>query len=98
MGLADPRAPVQEERVVGLGGELGHGQRRGVGEPVALADHELLEAVLGVQPRAALAVEGGGWRADGGWLIGRRRGPGRPDHLHDRVRVEARRGGAPQQR
>jgi hypothetical protein len=95
MGLAEPRLAVQEKRVVGLGGQLRHGERSRVGEAVALADHELVEAVLRVQPRAALAVESGG-RA-GGWLIWWRCGPGRPDDLHDRLRVEARGRGAPQQ-
>ena len=49
---------MEEERVVGLGGRLGDGQRRGVGEPVALADHEAIEAVLRVELRviAPLAV------------------------------------------
>ena len=49
VGLAEARPAVDEERVVGVAGLLGHGQRRGVGEAVAAADDELLEGVLGDQ-------------------------------------------------
>ena len=51
MGLADAGRAVEEERVVGLPGQLGDGQRGGVGEAVAVADHELVEGVLRVQAR-----------------------------------------------
>ncbi len=44
------RTPVDEQRVVGLGGRLGDGDRRRVGEAVAGADDEGLEDVLRVQP------------------------------------------------
>src|SRR5579859_4517412 len=40
---------VEEERVVGLSGELGDSQRRGVGHPVPVSDDELLEAVARVE-------------------------------------------------
>ena len=58
---------MEEERVVGLGGRLGDGQRRGVGEAVALADHEALEGVAGVQavaPRRLRASLSSGGEAD----------------------------------
>ena len=48
VGLADPRRTADEEWVVGLSGELGNGQSGGVGEPVAVADDEVLEAVPGI--------------------------------------------------
>ena len=47
--LAEPGRAVDEERVLGLGGQLRDGQRGRVGEPVAVADHELLEGVLRVE-------------------------------------------------
>ena len=47
--LADPRRAVQEERVVGVAGQLRHRQRRRVSEAVSGADHELVEGVLRVQ-------------------------------------------------
>ena len=58
MGLADPGRAADEQRVVGLGGHLGDGQRGGVGEAVAVADDELLEGELGVaeRPRRASAA------------------------------------------
>ena len=40
---------MQEERVVGLGRSLGDGKGGGVGDPVALADHEAIEGVVGVE-------------------------------------------------
>ena len=51
--LAEPGRAVQEERVVGLAGQLGDGERRGVREAVAVADDELLERVLRVQADAS---------------------------------------------
>ncbi len=65
--LADARGPADEQRVVGLRGHLGDGQRGGVGEAVAVADHELVEGELGVAERArARRPCGGGARARGG--------------------------------
>ena len=58
--LADPGRAVQEERVVGVAGQLGDRERRGVREAVARADHELVEGVLRVQ-----AVGVGGAAAPG---------------------------------
>ena len=43
--LPEPGRAVEEERVVGLAGELGHRQRCRVGEAVAGADHEAVEGV-----------------------------------------------------
>ena len=78
--LAEPGRRVEEQRVVGLAGDLGDGQRGGVGQAVALADDELLEAVAGVE-LGGLAVGSG---ASAGGLRGvparcrrRRRGCGR---------------------
>ena len=60
VGLADARRAADEERVVGLRGHLGDGQRGGVGEPVAVADHELVEGQLGVAEAGPLARGGDG--------------------------------------
>ncbi len=49
VGLAEPRRGVEEERVVGLARKLGDGEGGRVGEAVAVADDELLEAVAGVE-------------------------------------------------
>ena len=65
VGLAEPGRAVQEERVVRLGRQLGDGQRGGVGEAVALADHELVEAVLRVEPAAGGGVGRPGLGASG---------------------------------
>ena len=43
--LAQARRSVKEERVVGLAGKLRDRQRRGVGEAIAVANDELVEAV-----------------------------------------------------
>ena len=56
--LADAGRAADEQRVVGLRGHLGDGQRGGVGEPVAVADHELVERELGVAERAAASRRG----------------------------------------
>ena len=48
---------MQEQWVVGLTGKLGHGQRRGVGQSVAVPDDELIEVVAGVQG-AGVEAEG----------------------------------------
>jgi len=45
VGLAEPRGPVDEERVVGLAGGLGGGVGRGGRELVRLPDHEGIERV-----------------------------------------------------
>ncbi len=55
--LADARGPEDEQWVVGLRGHLGHGQGGGVGEPVAVADHELVERQLGIAERPGERVE-----------------------------------------
>ena len=47
--LAEAGRAVEEERVVGLAGQLGDGERGGVGEAVAVADDELVERELGVK-------------------------------------------------
>ena len=54
MGLSEPGAPVDEERVVRLGRRFRHGQRGGVREAVRRADHERVERVLlaHLEPRA----------------------------------------------
>ena len=71
VGLADAGGAVDEQRVVGVAGKLGHGQRRGMGEAVGVADDELLERQVRVDPvvlgdgrvgsggAAALAASGG---------------------------------------
>ena len=48
MRLADARRTADKERVVCLCGHLGDRQGGSVGEPVAVADDELLERELGV--------------------------------------------------
>ena len=50
VGLAQPGLAVDEQRVVRLGRRLGDGDGGRVGEPVARADDEGVEGVLGVQP------------------------------------------------
>ncbi len=57
VGLAHAHAAIEEQRIVGLRGPLGHGQRGGMRELVAVADHEGIERVLGVQLRRAVEVE-----------------------------------------
>ena len=56
VGLAQAGRAVDEQRVVGPAGALGHRQRGGVGEAVRRADDELVERVAGVErargPRA----------------------------------------------
>jgi len=49
--LADAWWPADEQGVVRVSGHLGDRQRGGVGEPVAVADHELVEGQLGVAER-----------------------------------------------
>src|SRR6266545_4582310 len=50
VGLAEPGAAVDEERVVRLRRRLGDGQRGRVCEAVRRADHERVERVLRVEP------------------------------------------------
>ena len=50
--LAEPRAAVDEERVVRLRRRLGDGERGRVGEAVRRADHERVERVLHVEAAA----------------------------------------------
>ena len=52
--LAEPGRAADEERVVGEAGHLGDGERGGVGEPVGVADHELVER----EARVELAARG----------------------------------------
>ena len=62
VGLAEPGRAADEERVVGQARHLGHRQRRGVGEPVAVADHELVEREARVEllrDRGALGLGAG---------------------------------------
>ena len=68
VGLAEPGRAADEQRVVGEPGHLGDGERGGVGEPVAVADDELVEGEAGVEGGA-----GGDHRA----LRRRRRAGGR---------------------
>jgi len=49
VGLSEPRRAVDEERVVGVSRHFRHRERRCVGEPIAVADHELSKRVLGVE-------------------------------------------------
>ena len=62
VGLADTGRSADEQRVVGLRRHLGDGQRGGVREAVAVADHELVEGELGIAERAAWRVRCGPWR------------------------------------
>src|SRR5881394_3706429 len=75
MGLAEPGAAVDEERVVCLGGRFGDRERGGVREAVGRADDEEIKRVLRVQvsdpPRLGLALP----------PTGRRRGLGRGPRL-----------------
>ena len=65
VGLPEPWRGVEEERVVGLSRKLGDGERGRVGEAVAVADDELIEAVA--------RVEGSGLRRLGGSVAPRSR-------------------------
>src|SRR6185437_8516788 len=49
MSLAHADSAIEEERVIGLGGPLGHGQRGGVSKLVAGADYESIEGVARVK-------------------------------------------------
>ena len=91
VGLADAGRADDEERVVGLAGQLGDRERRGVGEAVGVADDELLEGELGVQARGLALGEERGARVVGD---GRRRGQA----VRRRVSSSRRRRGAPRAR
>jgi hypothetical protein len=47
VGFAQADTPVDEERVIGLRGELGDGLARRLGELIGVADHEGIEGVAG---------------------------------------------------
>ena len=85
--LAEPGRPADEERVVGEAGQLGDGERGGVGEPVGVADDELLERVARVEgsagPGRARALAG----ARSPWPAAR---VGRRDELDARLGPEHR--------
>jgi hypothetical protein len=66
MRLADAGRAADEQRVVCVRGQLGDGQRRGVGEPVAVADHELPERELWVGGRWVAAAGRSAHRPAGG--------------------------------
>jgi hypothetical protein len=88
VGFAEPGRAVQEERVIGLGRQLRHGQGGRVGEVVSLADHELIEGVLGVQP--ALGRVGERWTFRDGSVGGTvRADPRGTNDLDHRPPVEA---------
>ena len=73
MGLAEPGRSADVERVVGEAGQLGDGEGGRKGQPVAVADHELVERVAGVDGLRAgrrPATRRGGCRA-----LGRPRAP-----------------------
>jgi hypothetical protein len=61
VGLAQAHSAIEEERVVALGRDLGHGPRGGMGELVGRADHEALEGVLRIEDGEGgrLPVRGG---------------------------------------
>ena len=67
VGFTDAGRAIDEQRVVGLPGQLGDGERGRMREPVRIADDELPEGVLRVEPLAL------------GWLVRgcRLRGGGR---------------------
>jgi hypothetical protein len=72
VGLAQAGVAVNEQRVKGLRGRLGHGERRRVGELVVGADDEVLERVPRVERAREVAlnrfpqVKGKGQRGHGG--------------------------------
>src|SRR6185437_1293731 len=57
MSLAHADSAIEEERVVGLGGPLGHGQRGGVSKLVAGADHESIEGVARVKLSGSVPIK-----------------------------------------
>src|SRR5271167_2776231 len=88
MSLANSGRAADEEWIVGLPWQLGDCQRRGVSQPVGVADYEVLKA----EPRVAGWIEGeeglgvarclgvAGWSApaDTGWARGVWLGGGLP--------------------
>ena len=82
MGLAEPGRAADEQRVVGEPGQLGDGQRGGVGEPVGVADHELVEREARVEARRRERA------CRGGAAPGRSAGAARRDELHARAGPE----------
>jgi len=60
--LAEADSTVDEERVVGLGGQLGHGLAGGLGELVGRADHEGVERVPRIETVGGAAARGTGGR------------------------------------
>src|SRR5699024_9486763 len=77
VGLAQSRAAVDEQRVVGLSGGLRDRRRSGLREAVGGTDHEGVEGVLAVQARIlAERALGGGGAATGSGARGRRGGAG----------------------
>ena len=90
VGLAEAGRAVEKQRVVGLAGQLGDGERGRVGEAVGVADDELVEREL----RMKLALVAGGRRGPAARL-GRRGGDRRVgrDDVDLRLRAEHR-GGA----
>ena len=85
VGLAEAGRAADEERVVGQAGHLGDRERGGVGEPVAVADHELVERQARVEllrGRRAAAPRGAGAAAP--------RAPRGPTISHARARTDAR--------
>ena len=74
MGLAEPHAAVQEQRVVRMAGTLRDREARGVGEAVRGADDEVREGVASVDVAgAALAADARGLDAHLGRWHGRAR-------------------------
>ena len=66
VGLAEPGAAVDEERIVGLGRRLGYGECGRVREAVRRADHEQVERVFRVDTRRRARWVGGLARGGGG--------------------------------
>ncbi len=89
VGLAEAGVAVDEQGVVGLGGGLGHRQRRGVRHLVVGPDDKGLERVAGVEGsgrRAPVVAPDGPARPPARALGGRRRGARRRGALPDAAR------------
>src|SRR5687767_10828285 len=65
VGLAQTHAPIDEERVVGSTGPLGHLGRRGTRQLVRFARHESFEGECRVEPGNLAAARLGGCRLGG---------------------------------
>src|ERR1019366_5730537 len=74
VGLADARRAADEEGVVRLGRHLGDGQSGRVREPIAVADHELLEGQLGIA-HGGVEIHAGRTIVGRRWLCSRRSPP-----------------------